>query len=955
MIILHSRSQPQLLQNSDHTLADDGTTFAISDMAAATNIQGVSLGSITIQNSGSTGAVIFAIIGNYAGKPVAEIIEALGGLSAAVPVGVVSVDFNDHTTIQVSWVEGVLTDDVLTEDVLTISNLLNPIDVRDNNGQVIPGELKIGTVSFAVTNFPTGYYVSDFKFVDSLGDGATNFIVSSFIAEGVKTAKTVVADNQVFYDTEIMMDSSVVDISANDIVIQITDTLNVTIVIDSGDISKNTNTTPVSFVVDTAELYNFNNDALVLVDGNVFVGDSTTSDIAVELNDSMTNFPDPAGTDHVDIILEGVFNARRQLAVTEYNLVLNIARSDSVLFTDSAGNTDEFHQGEAEFYNIAPCATPVISTFYIDENSDTIVIDDSLTSPNYYYDSGRAVDGSNSYDLARLSPEGDVIDIITTLNIVECTEFQYGNGDSTDPYQISSDLHLDLLSRLVAKPGDDGYRKAHYLVTADLDMGITMAPWAESSTHSGANSAGFTPIGFSNDDVMEGSDTLSEYYWGYLSLYNRQVRRLKRYRTNIVSSLWWPAVSGSTNQVFEGHFDCEDHFISNLYINTGKSYIGLFGLVKSATIQNCKFDTAKVKGESSVGTVVGYAYDSTISNILVSNSAVKGKASLGGVVGNAFHTDIGHGVVVASSIKISNTPLGVRTFGAGGIVGLYAGTGTISNVYVAATLWAKDDADIGGIAGGVMDLHCNTKISDSGFNSYPTCQTDYTAEGQAGVGFMCKSGVSAEDQKPLIQDAYFRGTLKTSYVGGLSPYITELKRNHFFPFTESNTIIAENDEFFGFDFHASGEPTQIAGIIAGSSVEVKLKNVYSVVEYLVDNPTYINRPTLGGVGTGIIFSGNLDVSANFNDDNSYEVNNALRLYGVGSSLLTEEASYWGSESADLPDGDKTDLGVLKEGSGIYVNWDANIWDFGGSVEYPALKGLYLNEVEQRSAATDISL
>ena len=109
---------------------------------------------------------------------------------------------------------------------------------------------------------------------------------------------------------------------------------------------------------------------------------------------------------------------------------------------------------------------------------------------------------------------------------------------------------------------------------------------------------------------------------------------------------WIPIGNGDNH--WTGKMDGQGHTISHLYIKTAQNYVGLFGYIDGATIQDLIFDNAKVENVNTTGTntsytgiLVGYAYaypDSPahIKGIKTTkNCTVIGQEDTGGIVGFA--------------------------------------------------------------------------------------------------------------------------------------------------------------------------------------------------------------------------------------------------------------------------------------------------------------------------------
>ena len=110
--------------------------------------------------------------------------------------------------------------------------------------------------------------------------------------------------------------------------------------------------------------------------------------------------------------------------------------------------------------------------------------------------------------------------------------------------------------------------------------------------------------------------------------------------------LSWIPIGNNDNR-WKGNMDGQGYTISNLYIKTAQSYVGLFGCIEDATIQDLIFDTAKVENVNTIynntfhtGILAGFAraydhsYPAHIKGIKTTdNCTVIGQARTGGIVG----------------------------------------------------------------------------------------------------------------------------------------------------------------------------------------------------------------------------------------------------------------------------------------------------------------------------------
>jgi hypothetical protein len=99
-------------------------------------------------------------------------------------------------------------------------------------------------------------------------------------------------------------------------------------------------------------------------------------------------------------------------------------------------------------------------------------------------------------------------------------------------------------------------------------------------------------------------------------------------------------IIGNSTTKFIGTFDGNGHFISNLtYTTTATTnYIGLFGYILNATIQNLGLENVSISsGGDYIGGMVGYNSSGTIIDCYV-NGSVNGKGNIGGLLGMSVGT-----------------------------------------------------------------------------------------------------------------------------------------------------------------------------------------------------------------------------------------------------------------------------------------------------------------------------
>lgn len=212
-----------------------------------------------------------------------------------------------------------------------------------------------------------------------------------------------------------------------------------------------------------------------------------------------------------------------------------------------------------------------------------------------------------------------------------------GKGTAESPYLIED---VDDLKKLAEKVnGGEAYEGKHFKLTADIDL--ENEPW--------------TPIG---------------------------------------TKVYTDAFGHSEIRYFKGTFDGDRHQIANLTITGRNEYVGLFGYVKNATIQNCNV-AGEVSGYNAVGGIVG-AVDGKTNNILNCSfqGNVTGNAYVGGIVGQVQNQCEVSSCYVIGTVHGGNDNVG-------GIAG--AGRGAIKNCYALADVSAGGKF-VGGIAGDAFSV-----------------------------------------------------------------------------------------------------------------------------------------------------------------------------------------------------------------------------------------------------------
>ncbi len=155
---------------------------------------------------------------------------------------------------------------------------------------------------------------------------------------------------------------------------------------------------------------------------------------------------------------------------------------------------------------------------------------------------------------------------------------------------------------------------------------------------------------------------------------------------------------------YSGHFNGQGYTISNLYMTGDELYVGLFGRIYGATIENVtvtgSVSTTMVYDESynfaAAGGIVAYMDDGTIRNCHV-DMTVSGGSDMGGICGTMYDGLI-EDCTVDGNVICNALPDQGSGFSIGGIVGCQYG-GTVRGCVNRATASAENSVYFGGIAG----------------------------------------------------------------------------------------------------------------------------------------------------------------------------------------------------------------------------------------------------------------
>jgi hypothetical protein len=143
-------------------------------------------------------------------------------------------------------------------------------------------------------------------------------------------------------------------------------------------------------------------------------------------------------------------------------------------------------------------------------------------------------------------------------------------------------------------------------------------------------------------------------------------------------------IGNSAAKSFQGHFDGDGHTISNLGYNSAP-YIGLFGYISNATIENVGIPDGNINPAASgfAGGLVGYAVNSTISQCFSKVSfSINNTSTSGGLIGRVNNCIINNCFFTLGNfnVNVNNTNTYV-----GGLIGYIENNSTISNCFSSPT------------------------------------------------------------------------------------------------------------------------------------------------------------------------------------------------------------------------------------------------------------------------------
>ncbi|MCK5706670.1 MAG: discoidin domain-containing protein, partial [Candidatus Aureabacteria bacterium] len=161
---------------------------------------------------------------------------------------------------------------------------------------------------------------------------------------------------------------------------------------------------------------------------------------------------------------------------------------------------------------------------------------------------------------------------------------------------------------------------------------------------------------------------------------------------------------GNDIEPFTGTFDGNGYQIKGLVINRGtEDYVGLFGKISEAIIQNVGVTENIIEGYSYVGGLVGYVEYSSITGCYSTGSFKANDSWVGSLVGLSSNSTIANSHAVSDKVIVDYQ-------GAGVLVGGIEYRSAVSNCYAIGTIWSDTGDDLGVLTG--------SNISSTIENSY---------------------------------------------------------------------------------------------------------------------------------------------------------------------------------------------------------------------------------------------
>ena len=471
--------------------------------------------------------------------------------------------------------------------------------------------------------------------------------------------------------------------------------------------------------------------------------------------------------------------------------------------------------------------------------------------------------------------------------------FAGGSGTAEDPYQIANGAQLKRFAAIVNGTDNMEQNKAACgKLTADIELNNTTGweNWSESNAP--ANS--WTPI-------------------------------------------------GSNEQPFTGIFDGQGHTVSGIYVNSGNNCQGFFGATNGATITNLHTAQGYIRGNGSIGGIVGNAKGGNIEDCTNGCTIASTGSSNGGIIGN------GMGVQITGCTN--NGPLVAGQYQNGGVAGTVENS-TIDRCANNADITVADHA--GGIAGyntnGTVS-NCLNKGSVSTSNAYYTytagivannrgtgsvvknCLNLGTISGQGGTGCRQNSIVCATDDNGTRADNCY--SINTS---GVSVGLADNSRNVTEEELRSGEVASLLGDAWGQNIGSDGSPV----LDSNSSTKV-----YAITIY---NGTSIAETSYHNSGYSISLTGNaiaiVDADSPFTTGTNIVVKDGDS-YTCAELVLADDADFYTPVAFTATKATYTrspKVWATNDGSGS--GWETICLPFSGT--------LYADEDAKKPILTDLA-
>ena len=353
--------------------------------------------------------------------------------------------------------------------------------------------------------------------------------------------------------------------------------------------------------------------------------------------------------------------------------------------------------------------------------------------------------------------------------------------------------------------------------------------------------------------------------------------------TPIGGVVFTPATEGTGGQyhLYTGDFDGNGHTISNLYsdqrtvADASNTYlkVGLFGWVWESDIRNLGLLDVELYGAHGTAALVSEIDNGLITNCWATGVITVDSSGAGGLIGGAYGTSI---VGSYTNVHIINPDTELASGGICGLAAYVQGFGqhvTVTDSYAVGDITARG-GHIGGLLGGA---------GSHGFGGSVTIRSSY-ADGD------------------VIS------------LGGSSSYT---------PVGDSDT------PHFG-----------IGGLVGTAT------KLHIIDSYATGRITYAGQYVATGGLIGSAYSGTVITSYTAGSVDAQSAAGGLIAQQVvlpGEPVTGVFASYWDIEATGQSTsfgGDGKTSAVLRDptaATGIYADWDTDVWDFGTSSQYPILK------------------